>query len=355
MKNGETGSSRESRRLSSWTSAFFVVRLFLAAILVTTISYPNKSNATVLASPSVTVSLVPVENVTLDNEAQQQGQAYWRRILTKCGEFYFFGESHKIYEDPAPQPQKWYQSKGLPVIRVVGRYHPPRQLTEAERLNRVDPQPIEWDGRVTLTFRIGRTMKTRGYGYDDRPPERYGWADNPTVERTIIKKKGRWDIYEAPAFKDVRVSCEEADEILSGSPPKQRGNSTSECEHRLGAAIRAKWMEARGNNGFTCPVMDETDATPSPLGTTGRYADFERDEADWPGTIHAHSSGRYRGKAFITYGAIFRLYKNLGGSSSWLGFPTSDEHDASGGRRSDFEGGFIHWNSETGEALAFRY
>src|SRR5207302_1616243 len=53
------------------------------------------------------------------------------------------------------------------------------------------------------------------------------------------------------------------------------------------------------------------------------------------------NSGPLAGRAFATYGMIFQRYLQMGGSGSWLGFPTSDEYAITNGRRSDFEGGYI--------------
>jgi uncharacterized protein with LGFP repeats len=45
------------------------------------------------------------------------------------------------------------------------------------------------------------------------------------------------------------------------------------------------------------------------------------------------------------YGAIFDKWKELGLEQSSLGYPTSDEYDASGARRSDFQHGSITWTN----------
>ncbi|WP_157062935.1 LGFP repeat-containing protein [Actinopolyspora mortivallis] len=54
-------------------------------------------------------------------------------------------------------------------------------------------------------------------------------------------------------------------------------------------------------------------------------------------------------------GTIRRLWLNLGAETSWLGYPESNEYSVPGGRRSDFEGGYVYWNASTGEATAHRY
>lgn len=44
-----------------------------------------------------------------------------------------------------------------------------------------------------------------------------------------------------------------------------------------------------------------------------------------------------------------------GATESYLGYPTSDEFDTATGKRSNFQGGFITWNAETGEVQDFPY
>ncbi|MFZ1029010.1 MAG: peptidoglycan DD-metalloendopeptidase family protein, partial [Limnoraphis robusta] len=45
-----------------------------------------------------------------------------------------------------------------------------------------------------------------------------------------------------------------------------------------------------------------------------------------------------------------REYNDLGGSGSWLGFPTRREYDWNGGKRTDFEGGYIYWDGQRAKA-----
>ena len=52
---------------------------------------------------------------------------------------------------------------------------------------------------------------------------------------------------------------------------------------------------------------------------------------------------------------MLKLYQSLGGTGSWLGFPTSDEYDVPGGRRSDFENGYIFWDAQTRVCQAHKY
>lgn len=48
------------------------------------------------------------------------------------------------------------------------------------------------------------------------------------------------------------------------------------------------------------------------------------------------------------HGAILQKYLELGGAGGSLGFPTSDERDAPGGRENTFERGVIRWDAASG-------
>lgn len=54
------------------------------------------------------------------------------------------------------------------------------------------------------------------------------------------------------------------------------------------------------------------------------------------------------GDAFWVHGAINDKYNQLGGPSSWLGWPTSDEADFVDGRGSRFQNGAIYWWADIG-------
>lgn len=91
------------------------------------------------------------------------------------------------------------------------------------------------------------------------------------------------------------------------------------------------------------------EAAASPRGTTGRYQHFRHGYILW------HRNGAYAGQVFATYGDIAYRYSQEGGSSGWLGFPVSDEFSVSGGRRSNFEGGYITWDARTRETRVYRW
>jgi uncharacterized protein with LGFP repeats len=50
----------------------------------------------------------------------------------------------------------------------------------------------------------------------------------------------------------------------------------------------------------------------------------------------------------VVYGGIGALYSSMGGPTSYLGLPTSDEQDIPGGRVQYFENGMIVWTPQDG-------
>jgi hypothetical protein len=134
------------------------------------------------------------------------------------------------------------------------------------------------------------------------------------------------------------------------TPMKPPVVGASDCgAFTLGADIAAKWQQMGGKAGtLGCPQKNEDEAGASPFGTTGRFTVFNGGVLVW------HRGGPQGGRTFETHGCIATLYQKTGGTSSWLGFPVSDEYDIPGGRRSDFEGGYITWNAATGGCLTHK-
>jgi glucose/arabinose dehydrogenase len=95
----------------------------------------------------------------------------------------------------------------------------------------------------------------------------------------------------------------------------------------------------KGPLGF--PITDER-ITPD---GAGRYNHFEGGSVYWTARTGAHE----------IRGAIRTRWQALGWERSYLGYPTSDEFAISGGRRSNFERGYVTWNARTGQVVDRRY
>jgi hypothetical protein len=71
----------------------------------------------------------------------------------------------------------------------------------------------------------------------------------------------------------------------------------------------------------------------------GRYNHFQRGSIYWTPSTGAHE----------VHGSIRTKWASLGWERSVLGYPITDEYSVTGGRESDFQGGFLRWTSSTGE------
>lgn len=109
-------------------------------------------------------------------------------------------------------------------------------------------------------------------------------------------------------------------------------------------AIRTRWTQIGAETGpLGYPSADER-GTPDGV---GRFSEFSGNGgmAYWtPGT-----------GAWEVYGAIRVRWGQLGYERSYLGYPISGEFAVPGGRRSDFQRGYIVWDAATGGTTDHRY
>jgi uncharacterized protein with LGFP repeats len=98
-------------------------------------------------------------------------------------------------------------------------------------------------------------------------------------------------------------------------------------------AINAHWERLGGARGF---LGNATTGEFAIVG--GRARMFQKGHIIWSAGTGARA----------VYGDILAKYRSLGGSTSVLGLPTSDEYAIVGGRASNFQGGAIVWSPGTG-------
>ncbi|WP_448614218.1 PQQ-dependent sugar dehydrogenase [Modestobacter sp. URMC 112] len=103
--------------------------------------------------------------------------------------------------------------------------------------------------------------------------------------------------------------------------------------HEVHGLVLAGYLAAGGSALLGAPVIDEA-ATPDGV---GRHSDFERGVVYWTPDTGAHE----------VHGLVLARWQELGREASYLGYPTSDEYDVPGGRRSDFQRGSITWDAAT--------
>lgn len=109
-------------------------------------------------------------------------------------------------------------------------------------------------------------------------------------------------------------------------------------------AIYQKWAQFSYERGVLgLPTTNEL-ATPDGI---GRYNHFEGQNGSiyWTAATGAHE----------VQGAIKSRWASLGWERSYLGYPTSDEFGISGGRRTDFQNGYITYSFATGQITDRRY
>jgi uncharacterized protein with LGFP repeats len=117
--------------------------------------------------------------------------------------------------------------------------------------------------------------------------------------------------------------------------------------HLIWGQVRALWERSgweQGTYGF--PTTD----TAQTRDGTGLFNDFTGGDNAGAAIYWTPLSGVHGMK-----GAILAKWRSLDAENSFLGYPTSDEYDISIGKRSDFQGGYITWNSATGELVARPY
>jgi uncharacterized protein with LGFP repeats len=181
--------------------------------------------------------------------------------------------------------------------------------------------------------------------------------------------------------------------IAGGSwRPYQRGGiywSPTIAAHEVHGGIHSKYLAVGGPATWGFPITDES-AAPD-----GRYSRFQRLLIGWTATYGAHTvangdlteylhlggpaayglpyidetrtpdgRGSYQhftpkaptGRSIYYYpgigshevhGGIRATWASLGWERSRLGYPTSDEFSVAGGRRSNFQHGYITWNATT--------
>ncbi len=113
--------------------------------------------------------------------------------------------------------------------------------------------------------------------------------------------------------------------------------------HAIWGAVRERWKATGWELGpLGYPTTDES---PTPDGV-GRFNHFSKAGSIYwtPGT-----------GAWEVYGAIRGRWSRLGWERSYLGYPVSGEFSVAGGRRNNFQRGYIVWDARTGAVTDRRY
>lgn len=111
--------------------------------------------------------------------------------------------------------------------------------------------------------------------------------------------------------------------------------------NRIEGPVRQHWESSGWEQGTYGFPTSNTTSIPQ-IG--GQFNNFEGDDNQGAAVYWSQNSGTHGVK-----GAILQHWRGEGGVKSQLGFPTSDEMDKPYGKRSNFQGGYVTWNSDTGE------
>nr|WP_246314193.1 hypothetical protein [Kineococcus aurantiacus] len=109
--------------------------------------------------------------------------------------------------------------------------------------------------------------------------------------------------------------------------------------HEVHGDIRAAYAWAGWENGYL--GFPRTGEVPTPAGD-GAYTVFEGGSIYWSPWV---------GGAHVLRGAIRDAWASIGWENSPLGYPTSSEFNIRGGKRANFERGFIEWSPATGARI----
>ncbi|HXI22600.1 MAG TPA: hypothetical protein VNG71_01915 [Pyrinomonadaceae bacterium] len=153
----------------------------------------------------------------MDREAHRIADRFWT-ALTKCGKSYF------LYSDV-----RLFEFRDTPHFEFQGEAQKPRVLTRVEKLNGVDPLPVEWAGGTKVSFAVCR-MNDAAYGYGQTYWHGWGkWTEQHCEFGTEISRiKGKWN---QTALKPL--SCNQLAEWGLISAPRSSAieNSSREVNH----------------------------------------------------------------------------------------------------------------------------
>ncbi len=114
--------------------------------------------------------------------------------------------------------------------------------------------------------------------------------------------------------------------------------------HAVWGDIAQKWSSL-GKTKFGYPTTDEM-TTPD---GTGRFNHFR--QVNLPGAPETSIYWTPETGAWGVYGQIRKAWASQGWERGSLGYPTSDEYQQGGYRRSNFQGGYIIWSPDGGAVI----
>jgi hypothetical protein len=126
---------------------------------------------------------------SMGREARRRADDFWRGLI-KCGKSYF------LYSDV-----RLFEFRDTPHFTFGGEALKPRPLTRVDRLNGVDPLPVEWEGGTKVSFELCRMNTSHSelpgaYGYGRTLWDGWSaWSSQGCEFGTgISRAKGKWSV-----------------------------------------------------------------------------------------------------------------------------------------------------------------
>ncbi|WP_432541952.1 Ltp family lipoprotein [Kineococcus sp. SYSU DK002] len=106
-------------------------------------------------------------------------------------------------------------------------------------------------------------------------------------------------------------------------------------------SVSGSFRDLYGSRGYENGVFGYPTSQEVPIRAGGVFQNFQGGTFYWSPTTGAHA----------LQGSILDAYRRTGSEGGPLGYPTSSEFDVSGGKRTNFQGGYIEWSAARGALI----
>lgn len=193
----------------------------------------------------------------------------------------------------------------------------------------------------------------------------YSSPDDPALQQIFLDayniNGGYWDVGVPKDGSEIHRWSDRASDVWV-----QDFDKTTDGYGVRGAIVmRDAWTKAFWIHD-TCGIWTYWLNSGGPIGPLGIPADNEKkavplSDGTWPvhqkfenGEVWHHHGGTFSGKTVRMSGPILQKFNDLGGLSSILVMPVSEEYDWNLGKRQDFENGnWVYWSTKTGAKVNY--
>lgn len=119
----------------------------------------------------------------IDDEAYKEATSFWEARVATCEGNQYWAQQER--GRPRQYALIFHECKNKPIIIVDGQAQTPRALSDADKLNGVDPLPVEWQGDVIATFETCRSDTLMDSGWSN-------WQNSLKIKSKLKKVKGEW-------------------------------------------------------------------------------------------------------------------------------------------------------------------